>query len=455
MPSNRNTDNRLTAPVNNASAYKATVAMLLVLLILIVPAVPALSGNKAKDRKPSKEARKALRQARRLLPSPDKTADARKLVNEALKDSILASDAETYYVAGKIEANAYAESMKKLSINRNDPKVDRTAMADALLSARSYFIRTISLDTTVDSKGNVRTHYSDQLYDWLAAHTPQYYNSGIAYLNKKQYYPQAYSAFMAYAASPDEPWHDRITPIPSDSARAKAYFYAGVMAFNASRFDISAEAFDMARRYRYPRKEVLVNQMVCYRKMADADSAFMPKAMTRITSIAGEGVRRFGISDPLFIQKYVAGKIWMGEPADAVTMIDSVLHADSASVSMLLTLRGQAHFAMKDTTAAIDDYTLAADSSASFSTLLGASKLYAAQGIKELNKVSGNSRATRKATRRIGDKWLRPALEYAIRAKELAVRRKPSDGDFSGESDETLLSDLENTIATIQYYLLK
>lgn len=429
--------------------------MIATMFVVIIFACIIDTHADTKEAKPTKEASKAFKQAKKLASLPSKTADARKLIKEALVDSILASDADTYYIAGKIEATAYDELIKKLSINRNDPNVNHCTMADALLSARNYFIKTISLDTIIDKKGNIKTHYSEQLSDWLATHTPQYYNSGIAYLNKKQYYPQAYNAFMAYATSPDERWSDKIVPQLTDSARAKAYFYAGVMAFNAAQYRISADAFEQARKLKYPRKEVLINEMVCYRKIADNDTTFSSKAMTEITAIAGEGVKRFGVSEPLFIQKYVAGKIWMKEPMQAVAVIDSLLEVDKTASSMLLSLRGQAHFSQGDTIAAIEDYTLAADSTATFSTLLAASKLYASHGIRELGKITGNSRAARKATRQTADKWLKPAMEYAERAKELATRRKPSEGNMSGDSDESLLSDLENTIATIRYYLLK
>lgn len=407
--------------------------------------------------KASKEARKALKEAERLQNDAGKAADARKAIAQALADSVLAGDAKTYVVAGKIEASVYADALKKLSINRNDPKVDRVAMADALLAARKNYIKAMERDSILDSKGRMQTRYSSQIADWLSSQTPQYYNSGIAYLNKKLYYPQAYEAFMTYAESPSDRWYDASRTPMTDSARAKAYFYAGVMAFNAREYKVSAEAFEQARRYNYPRKEVLLNQMVCYRKMADADSTLLSRSMRDITRIAGEGVRRFGTTPPLFIEKYVAGSIWQGKGADAVAAIDSLRPYHPADSTLLSTLLAETYLAMGDTTAAIREYTSAAsDSLAAPSTLLAASKLYAAEGIREISKVKGSGRNARRRNKKIIEQWLRPALVYAERGKaSLTARKNEGTGKDNQGDDDSILPDLENTIATIQYYMIQ
>lgn len=407
--------------------------------------------------KPSKEASKALKQAERLASKPEKASDARKLITTATADSVLSGSAKTYAVAAKIELGVYNDAMRRLSINRNDPKVDKVAMADALLATRRYYQLAMEHDTTVDSKGKVTVRYSEPMAEWLAAQVPQYYNAGIAYLNKKQYYPKAYDAFMAFAGAPDERWYDAEAAEVNDSARAKGYFYAGVMAYNAQQYKISADAFKLARHFKYPRKEVLLNEMVCYRKLSDADTTLLPEAMRNITRIAGEGVERFGIEPPMFIQKYVAGCIWEKQPRKAIAVLDSLVPLNPASAGMLLSLRADAHLAAADTIAAINDLTAAsADSSASFATLLMTSKLYARKGISELSANHGTGREAKRNRKKIIDTWLSPALAYAERASILATKREDESDDDSDQQVVTpeLLHDLDNTIATIHYYKL-
>lgn len=426
----------------------------LTIVVAFLLSITWLAVNAASP-KPSKTAKKAFKQAERIMNDPSKAGEARKQIAEALLDSAYISDPKAYYIAGKIEATQYQEGMKKLSINRNDPNVDRIKMADALMSALKYYEKTISLDTVVDSKGNKRTTYSNQLMDWITNQVPQFYNSGIAYLNKKLYYPQAYNAFMAYAESPDRFENRNAVAEITDSARANGYFYAGVMAFNAGDYAVSAEAFEKARGYKYPKKEALINEMVCYRRLADADSTFLPEAMSKMTAIAGEGVQKYGLTTPMFIQKFAAGNIWSGEAEKAIVAIDSLLTLYPENASLLNSLRGEADIALNDTEAAIADYMKAAsDSSASFNTLLNASKLLAAKGIEEADKVAGSSKAAKKKRKQIKDTWLVPAKEYAIRAREAANKKDGIYGEIPEKALENMLQDLDNTIATIDYNML-
>lgn len=446
-------------PNMNLSRYyyrlKCGVALSLAALSIIALATYYVSASAA-DVKPSNSAKKALKQAERLLRTPNKAEDGRKYIEEALQDSVLASEPATYIIAGKIEAALFNENIKKLSINRKDPNVDRVKMADELMGARKYYLKAFALDSVANEKKRLKTSEIAGLKEWIADQTPHFYNSGIAYLNKKLYYPQAYEAFMAYAEMPDSGSYSSVAAKMNDSVRANAYFYAGVMAFNAKEYKTSAESFELARRFKYPRKEVLVNEMVCYRRLADADTSYLSQAMRSITEISKEGIAKYGVEPPLFIQKYVAGCLWEGSGERSVVCIDSLIALYPESSSLLLSLRGETHLAMADTTAAIEDYKEASkDSLAGFQTLLTTSKLLARKGIDELSKVTGTGRAAKKKSRQIKDTWLKSAIEYAERAKITPRKREGIFGDLSEEAYDEMLADLENTLATIKYYMIQ
>lgn len=410
----------------------------------------------AAETKPSNSAKKSLKQAERILKTPSNAEEGRKYILDALKDSVLASDPNTYIVAGKIEAALFNENIKKLSINRNDPSVDRVRMADELLGARNYYLKAFSLDSLTTEKKRLKKSEISAAKEWIAEQMPHFYNSGIAYLNKKMYYPKAYDAFMAYAEMPDSGDNVNTTHKMNDSVRANAYFYAGVMAFNSNEYKTSAQAFELARQLRYPRKEVLINEMVCYRRLADADSSYLPQAMISITEISKEGIDKYGVHPPLFVQKYIAGCIWNNSYEASLSCIDSLLTKYPGSTSLLMALRGETLYAMGDTVGAIEDYRMAStDSLANFQTLLTTSKLFARKGISELSKITGSGRYAKKQSRLVKDTWLKNALEYAERAKQTPRKREGIFGDLSEDAYNEMLEDLENTLTTIQYYMIQ
>lgn len=438
--------------------FTNSIATIIVTTMVVCLITFSALGDKTHVLKPSKESQKALKQAERLQSNIGKATEARTLIKEALSDSIMANEAKPYYVAGKIETSVYADCMKRLSINRNDPNVDRVAMADALISARRNYIKALEHDTTIDTKGKVHTHYSAQIAEWLSLQTPQYYNSGISYLNKKLYYPQAYDAFMIFASSPEDRWYDKNIMEVTDSARAKSYYYAGVMAYNAKQYKISADAFAIARNYKYPLKELLMNEMICYKNMADADTTLLPQAMQHITQLAYDGVKRFGIQPALFLEKYIAGCLWQHNEKNAIATIDSLLPIYPNDSTMLYTRRAELYLALNDSNAAIHDYTHAvSDTLAPAATLLATSKLYTSKGIVEIEKTQGKGKAVKRKNKKIIEEWLRPALFYAERAKEkIEIQDK---GQQNKKIDKNItndiLTDLENTIATIHYYMLQ
>ena len=110
---------------------------------------------------------KSLKQAEKLSGNFEKLEEARTKVSEALQDTTLSSDPHALYIAGKIEEGAFRHYHKLLGINQNDPKVDRTLMADALLAAVDYYERALAVDTITDKKGKRTIRYSVKIAEWL------------------------------------------------------------------------------------------------------------------------------------------------------------------------------------------------------------------------------------------------------------------------------------------------
>lgn len=381
---------------------------------------------------------KSLKQAEKLIGNFAEREQARKLIAEAMADSLIASTPLAHYIAGRIEKEVYRHYYKMLSINRNDPAVDHAAMADALLGAYNQFVITMSKDTVIDKKGKVKVNYSPGISEWISSIAPAMYNSGIAYMNKQAYFPKAYDAFITYASLPDCDYYRPEVPVITDSLRANAYFYGGVMAYNAGEYKKAAEAFDKSRKHGYSRKEVYLNEMSCLTQIAQADSAKIRVVSKEITNLAKEGFEKYGLASPLFIQKYVAGLMMVNEVDSAINVIDKGITMADTDASDLHAMKAAVLAIKGDASAAAEEYKVAASSEkAGFTTLQKGSQHIAMIGLTLLDAVTGRNREARQRIKKIKEDYLQPALDFAKRAQTL----KPDD------------PIVNNTIETVSYYL--
>lgn len=382
---------------------------------------------------------KSAKQAEKLIGNFAQIDKARKLIAEALKDTTTTPEAHTYFIAGRIEREAYKHFYKLLSINKKDPSVDHIAMADALMGAYGYFTKCIALDSVYDKKGRLKVKYSPDIAQWISSSAPAMYNAGITYLNKKLYYPKAHDAFITYANLPQLPY---FTPTPesaiTDSLRANACFYGGVMAYNAKEFEAAVAAFVKARKYGYTKKEVFLNEISALTQLAKADTTKLKTLSACITSVAGEGLKYHDVeTTPIFIQKYVAGMLMEGKPELAMVAIDTALirHKDMV---MLHTMKAGVYASTGNTEAAIAEYRIAADNEkADAETLKAASKYIAQYGISKLDEVKGRNKEARNKINEIRNTYLKPALLYA----QKAASALPNDPEIA------------NTIETVKYRL--
>lgn len=380
---------------------------------------------------------KSLRQADKLAGDFAKVGRARELVKQAMADSTYTPDAYGCNVAGRVERGAYQHYYKLLSINRKDPSVDHVAMSDALMDAYSWYQKCMALDSLPDRKGRVKPRYTSEIAAWITTSAPAMYNAGIAYMNKKLYYPKAYDAFMAYASLPGKPYYRPEAPM-TDSIRANAYFYGGVMAYNAKEYEKALAAFDSASDYGYTRKEVYLNRISALSHIAKAKPQLRDSLSRRVTEVARMGLEKHGVgATPVFIQKYVAGMILEAKPEYALAALDTALVRNPDMV-MLHTMKAGVYSAMNRYDEAEAAYRRAADyADADLSTLKTAARYLATRGIEKLDSIKGRGREARNRAKEVRDSYLKPALDYANRA----AAKDPDD------------PELMNTIETVTYRL--
>ena len=145
----------------------------------------------------------AVDQAKSLAGKTDKLEDARALIKGAMQDPTTKEDAATYYVAGKIEFDAFDNGVKASMINPEDPAANPVAMGEALLNGYRYFLQALPYDSVPDAKGKVKPKYSKDIVSKISGHSSDFFKAGAGLYEAKKYYPEAYDAFVIFAELPD------------------------------------------------------------------------------------------------------------------------------------------------------------------------------------------------------------------------------------------------------------
>ena len=165
----------------------------IITLALCMASVGAISAQKS-----------VVDQAAKLSGKNAQIEEARKLIQEAAANPETQNDARTYYVAGKIEFDAFDNSFKKQMIDPNS--VNLVEMGGQLINGYNQFIKAMSLDSVPNAKGEIKPKYSKEIASKISGHFNDYFNAGGTFYNEQKFYPEAYEAFMIYGAMPKQPF---------------------------------------------------------------------------------------------------------------------------------------------------------------------------------------------------------------------------------------------------------
>ena len=182
-------------------------------------------------------------QASKLAGKTSDLNNARNLIKQAMENPETANDARTYFVAGKIEFDAYDNATKAQMINPDDPSAKPAVMADELMNGYKYFLKALPLDSLPDEKGKVKPRFSKDILNKIAGHANDFFTAGANYFNEKMYYPQAYEAFIVYGDLPESGFMGKAAALIPQDQIGTAYFNAGLSAYSGNNVEKSAEAF--------------------------------------------------------------------------------------------------------------------------------------------------------------------------------------------------------------------
>lgn len=352
---------------------------------LCFAAIGTLSAQKA-----------SVDQAQKMAGKLDKIEEARTMIKGAMTNDETAKDARTYYVAGKIEFDAFDEGYKKLMINPNDEKVNKLEMGKQLINGYNYFMKGMPLDSVPNEKGQVKPKYAKDMASRISGHHSDYFSYGGELYNNKLYYPEAYNAFLIYGDVPEYDWASKETKAVADTTLALAYYYAGISAYSGSQVADAAKALAKARKKGITDPQSLVYEIACWQNLASNDSTLEEISKKTIQEIATDGYKTFGMQQPLFINSLASTFVENEDYPSALSLVNEQIGKTPDEPS-LYTLRGWIYDRKGGSDdAALADYVKGASfENADVETLNRAARKLYNHGTVVWNSIEGNDAAKR------------------------------------------------------------
>lgn len=373
-------------------------------------------------------------QASKMSGKINQLNEARSLIKQAMADPETKDEARTYYVAGKLEFDAYDNALKLAQVNPNASEANPSEMGQQLINGFNYFLKALPLDQLPDEKGKVKPKHTKDIVSKIAGHTNDYFNMGGQFYNNKQYYPQAYESFMIYADMPEmEALGDKAPQIP-DTVRGTAYFNAGLAAYSGNEVLKSADAFKKARKVGYNDPQAYIFEIACWQALEQRDSTMIDDAKKNIIEVAEAGYGKFGLEKPIFFNNLINYKVSDNKFDDALSMINGAISSNPDNGN-LYGLRGFVYDRANQDDKSLADYRKAAQmANTDFETLRNAAKKVFRIGQEKWNLIEGNEPAARQDIK----------VNYFEAAKTIADRAKAMNPDDP---------DLNRVIENIEYAL--
>ncbi|MDE6395248.1 MAG: tetratricopeptide repeat protein [Duncaniella sp.] len=242
--------------------------------------------------------------------------NAVKAITPAFSDPETSGNAQTYWIPGKAGFKLYDDMLGQKLIGKD---VNLDEMSSALLDGYNYGLKALALDTVTDAKGKVKTKYSKEIVQAIAAHHNDFANSGSAFWDSHNY-PKAYEAFMAYVAIPNNrSLGDAAPKALPDSVAAQMAYYAGLAAWQAEKLPEAAAAFEKLME-------------IGYDAMAASDYAYSvayqmndEARKLKYSQIAYE---KFGNEKPDFLQRIISSYIADNKYDDAMALLEKAIQSD-------------------------------------------------------------------------------------------------------------------------------
>ena len=355
--------------------------------------------------------KQAVDAAKKLAGKVDKIEEARALINEAKANSETASDPNTYFIAGKIEYDAYDKSKAKLAINPGDNSVNPLNMAQQVVNGYKNMVQVMPLDSDPKKK------LSNDAIKRLNSHFDDYNIAAVTFYNEKQYYPQAYEAFFIGGELPRSQYADSKVAQTPDSIVNQSFYNAGVCAYSGEALADAAKAFKAARLNNTDNEQNYIYEIACWQYMAANDSTLEAAAKKEIDEIAKAGYNKFGMDQPVFINNIVNSLVLDDKMDQAADLVKGQI-AQTPDIADLYGLLGFIYDRQGNDDASVDAYRqAAATSGVNADVLKNVCKKLFKVGVAKLDGIDPKDTAAKQALKA---DYFEAAKNYAEQAKQMS-----------------------------------
>jgi len=270
--------------------------------------------------------------------------EARNLIKDALTNPESAEEAETWYVAGKIED-------KQFDLERTNEMLGKepneAVMYGALDAIWPYFQKALEYDQLPDAKGKVKPKYTKDIRAIMLTNRPFYSNAGIYYYNLKDY-QKAYENFKLFGdyktmdLFAGEKW------TLADSVENQIRYYAGLSAAFIPNHPAAIEIFEEI-------KDSGISEADIYRTLASEYLQMEDTAGFERTIVAGS--QKFP-QDDYFLLNLINQSITKGKSDEAIDYLKEAI-AQNPDNAQLYDVLGQVYEGEKKPEEAIQYLTKA------------------------------------------------------------------------------------------------
>lgn len=188
---------------------------------------------------------------RELKSAPESYPAAIEKLKPAFTDEGSATDAYTWFVAGKGAVDFFDN--QQVLIQMGNDKVDKKAVGHALVDGLGFFEKALPLDSVADAKGKIKTKYSKKILDLAQNHYLDLQNAAV-YMYQSEDFPGAYEAWRLFAEGKENPMLAPKAKQYADTVFGEIYFNMGLASALNKDHQKSLDAFKKAIQLGYEKK---------------------------------------------------------------------------------------------------------------------------------------------------------------------------------------------------------
>ncbi len=267
---------------------------------------------------------------------------AREQIAPALTNDETKNNAQTWFVAGKLEFDCYDNLYAKKSIGQT---VDSKSIGDALINGYRFYIAALPLDTVINEKGKVKTKYSKDIIKTIAGHYNDFDNAA-RFLWEAQDFEGAYTAWDIFLKLPNNPTIAKSLTVPHDSIMGELAYNQALAAWQANRLDSALIAFDFARSKGYNKKNLYDYAISVAAQSLKNDVVY---------ALAADAFKYYGKEDNKYITIVINGYIESKDYEKAKATIEEALTLDPQN-GELYDVMGIIYDSQKDNEKAMECY---------------------------------------------------------------------------------------------------